>query len=202
MKIGFFMGSFDPIHIGHVNLIREALNFLDKVIVVPSGHNPWKKDITPAPFELRMNMISESIKHFGDKVEVSGIESTFEPPYYANKPLNYFKNIYKDDELYIICGTDTVEKIPYWKNAVIDILPFYRLLCLERDENITQNGNVEITKTIKDKEGKEHEYLYIPIHPISISSTHIRALVKNNKILYPLVEEAVEKIIYNNSLYR
>ena len=37
-NIGFLMGSFDPIHIGHINMVRLALNsgLLDKVILVPS----------------------------------------------------------------------------------------------------------------------------------------------------------------------
>ena len=67
------MGSFDPIHTGHVNMIRVALKWVDKIIVVPSGHNPWKKD-EPAPFKLRVDMIAAAIKPFGDRVEVSDIE--------------------------------------------------------------------------------------------------------------------------------
>lgn len=38
MKIGLFLGSFDPIHIGHISIISSVLNagFVDKVIVIPA----------------------------------------------------------------------------------------------------------------------------------------------------------------------
>ena len=157
MNIGFLMGSFDPIHIGHLNMVRLALNsgMLDKVIIVPSGHNPWKKE-EPAPFKLRVSMIEASIEEFGDKCEVSPIESTFDPPYYSNKPLNYFRENYKDDKLFILCGTDTLYKIPNWKNAETDILPFYGLIDTEVRELIRKGLvvypliNSKVEKIIKD----------------------------------------------------
>ena len=204
MKIGFFMGSFDPIHVGHINMIREVINkiSLDKVIVVPSGHNPWKKDIVPAPFDLRVAMIAAAIKPFGDKVEVSDIESTFEPPYYANKPLNYFREKYKGEELYIICGSDTIDYIPYWKDAVTDILPFYQIICLERDDNGLHTCDTLLTRYTEDKDGNKYPYFHYCIRPISISSTYIRRQIKENKNIYPLLPVEVIEIIEKNNLYK
>jgi len=42
MKIGIFPGSFDPITIGHVDLIERAIPLFDKVIIAV-GHNSQKK---------------------------------------------------------------------------------------------------------------------------------------------------------------
>jgi nicotinate-nucleotide adenylyltransferase len=202
MKIGFLLGSFDPIHIGHINMIREALNFVDKVIVVPSGHNPWKKDINPAPFDLRVEMISQAILPFGKLVEVSDIEGTFEPPYYANKPLNYFREKYKNDELYIICGSDTADKIPYWKEASTDILPFYKIISLERDNVGTHlSGNDWQIRKVESTDGKTYEYKHVFILPFAISSTYIRRLIKERKIIFPLLPQGVLEIISANKLY-
>ena len=197
IKIGFLMGSFDPIHVGHINMIREALNWLDKVIVVPSGHNPWKKDIEPAPFELRAQMIYEAIKPFGDRAEVTDIEGTFEPPFYSNKPLNYFKEKYPEDDKYIICGTDTINKIPNWKDATTDILPFYKLMCIERDCS-TQN----FIHSVFDKDGKEYGYENVLTCSMSVSSTQIRQLIKEGKETYPLLPNEVAIIIKDNKLYQ
>ena len=46
MKIGIFGGSFDPIHLGHTRIINEAIISLqlDKMLIVPTKHNPWKED--------------------------------------------------------------------------------------------------------------------------------------------------------------
>lgn len=195
------MGSFDPIHIAHINMIRESLNFVDKVIVVPSGHNPWKEH-NPAPFCLRVEMIKTAISAFGDSVEVSDIEGSFEPPYYANKPLNYFKGLYENDEKYIICGSDTADKIPYWKNAITDILPYYKILSLERDnKGLHLSGEDWKIIKIAGPDNKEYECKHVFINPFPISSTFIRKLVKEKKQIYPLLPVNVEKIIKDNNLY-
>ena len=193
------MGSFDPIHVGHINMIREALDWVDKVIVVPSGHNPWKEK-EPAPFGLRMAMIAEAIEPFGNAVEVSGIENTFEPPFYANKSLNYFREKYKDDDLTIICGSDTANKIPFWKNAIEDILPFYEILSLERDENKSNSGFV--CRWAKGPDEKRYMYTHVFINALPVSSTLIRKLIKEDKNVYPLIPSCAIDIINKNSLYK
>ena len=43
MKIGVYVGSFNPVHIGHIKIVNYLLdNYLDKVIIVPTG-NYWEK---------------------------------------------------------------------------------------------------------------------------------------------------------------
>ena len=201
MRIGFLRGSFDPIHVGHINMIRSTLNShcVDKVIVVVSGHNPWKK-IPPIAFEHRVEMCRIAAKPFGDKCEVSDIEGTFVPPFTANKPLNHFRELYKQDEglpftdsLYIIAGTDTVTKIPRWKNANEEILPYYGVICIKRpgvDEDIPSNVIKQFSRLI-----------LVNNVTLDISSTAIRSEIETGGMLYPLVPSEVEEYIKNNKLY-
>jgi pantetheine-phosphate adenylyltransferase len=42
-KIGVYAGSFNPLHIGHRNIIQKAEILFDKVIIA-KGHNPEKKN--------------------------------------------------------------------------------------------------------------------------------------------------------------
>lgn len=199
MNIAFLMGSFDPIHIGHINMIRLALQsgMIDKVIVVPSGHNPWKKQ-EPASFNLRIEMIEAAIKPFGKSCSVSTIESAFEPPYYANKSLNHFKERYKEDNLFILCGEDTVCKIPKWKDAEKDILPFYNVIVIDRGndiKNVYFSCLGDYAKKVFPVFGKT----------LSVSSTEIREIIKktNNAYnAYPLIHEETCRIIECNNLYK
>ena len=198
-NIAFFMGSFDPIHVGHINMIREALNsgIVDKVIVVPSGHNPWKKDIEPAPFALRSQMIATAIKPFGERAEVSDIEGTFEPPYYSNKPLNYFREKLKENKLFILCGEDTTYKIPKWKNAETDILPYYNIMEIPRFEmNIKNLPNITTETLSVSRIYEINKAVTFPV-----SSTDVRETITKGENAYPLIPISVFEIIKENKLY-
>ena len=46
MKIALYLGSFNPFHNGHLEVVKTALNDfkMDKVVIVPTMQNPWKKE--------------------------------------------------------------------------------------------------------------------------------------------------------------
>lgn len=51
-------GTFDPIHQGHLGVIKDLASCFSKVMVAPTNKNPWKMDAPePAPVELRREMI-------------------------------------------------------------------------------------------------------------------------------------------------
>ncbi|MCC6221824.1 MAG: adenylyltransferase/cytidyltransferase family protein [Deltaproteobacteria bacterium] len=51
-----FGGTFDPIHQGHVAVIRKLLENYDLVILAITSKNPWKS-LVPAPMSHRVKMI-------------------------------------------------------------------------------------------------------------------------------------------------
>jgi len=59
-KIALFPGTFDPITIGHVNIIERALPLFDEIIV-GIGHNSSKA--TLFPLEKRVEWISKIYKN-------------------------------------------------------------------------------------------------------------------------------------------
>ena len=70
MKIAIFPGSFDPITIGHVDLIKRSLPLFDKIYVA-IGQNSQKKYLFS--LEQRKNWLDEVFADF-DKVEVAVYE--------------------------------------------------------------------------------------------------------------------------------
>lgn len=199
-KIGIFLGSFDPVHIGHINIVREALKVLDKVIVVPTKHNPWKGH-EPSPFDVRCDMTSLAILPFGDRANVSDIEGTFDEPYYSYKTLEHFKNLYEGEELYLICGSDTAPQVPYWKNAEEKIMPFYNILSFGRNIDTHVETATCVVDTVFGPSGKQYEYMQINIDALPISSTQIRKMINNGETIYPLVPHTIENIIKEKRIY-
>ncbi len=70
MRIAVFPGSFDPIHIGHIDIIQRALPMFDKIII-GIGVNSQKKYLFPT--ELRKSWIKE-IFAYENKIQVMTYE--------------------------------------------------------------------------------------------------------------------------------
>jgi pantetheine-phosphate adenylyltransferase len=66
MKVAVFPGSFDPITIGHVSLIKRAARLFDKVIIA-IGVNTSKNKLFP--LDVRINWIKEVFEN-NKKIEV------------------------------------------------------------------------------------------------------------------------------------
>ena len=197
MRIGLYGGTFDPIHVGHLIVIENAINFmnLDKVIILPSSNPPHKKHKKKTDTNIRVEMVSEAIKD-NDKIVLSTFESTDEKVRYTHETIRYFKKLFKNDDIFYIMGEDSFLTIDTWRNYD-DIL----------DENIivfTRSNIDEDSELVKKVEliKKDNPNIFLINNlNINISSTLIRNLVKNNLSIKYLVRDNVRYIIENRGLY-
>lgn len=188
MRIGLLLGTFDPIHVGHINMATSALNagIVDKVLFVPTMQNVFK-DREPANFYYRCHMINLSILGMKN-CEVSSIEAYSNPPYYSYKTLTPLKKIYSKDELYLILGSDVVREIHRWEKSDW-ILENFKIIAINR------SGDRLIPSPADN-------CIYSIDSNIEISSTLVRGLIKENKEVIPLVPKAVKKYIEEHGLYK
>lgn len=70
MKIAVFPGSFDPITLGHLDIIERAVPLFDKLIIA-IGQNSQKKYMFP--LDKKIEFIEKSVAHFSN-VEVDSFE--------------------------------------------------------------------------------------------------------------------------------
>ena len=204
MKIGLLLGSFDPIHIAHVNIASCVLNsgLCDKVLFVVAQHNPWKEN-NPAPFDVRCDMINASIEAFDGKCEVCELEKDIEPPTYSYKVLEKLREIYHNDELFLICGSDTIDAIPNWKKFETDIKDNVGFIEVKRDDG-TEIDNP--TRPFIIHEGSRSSYTtkgcwYVKMQRMDASSTLVRSMISKGMNPYPYVNQDVLRIIKRYNLY-
>lgn len=150
MKIALYLGSFNPFHNGHRNVILSAIRDfgMDRVIIVPSMQNPWKKE-KALDFDKRVEIICEAIdsiwfkdpknnkkelSHLFNYVSIENIEKFLIPPYYSYATLHALKNKYCNDEIFILCGEDTMKDIPNWMHGG-KIIEDYNFLIVDRPRN-------------------------------------------------------------------
>ena len=195
MKIGLFGGTFDPIHIGHLIVMENVLNFmnLDKIIILPSSNPPHKLNKDKTDVKLRVDMVKKAIEN-NNRIILSTFEADNNEVIYGYQTINYFKEKYSADEFYYIMGEDSFMNIESWKNYK-DLLR-ENLIVFARSSIDSQSS---LVKKVKET-NKENIHLINNLN-INISSTLIRNLLKDGKSIRYLVSDDVYDFIMENKLY-
>ena len=191
MKIGIFGGSFNPPHKMHKEIAIELIkkHYVDKVIFVPTG-SKYKNNLLSD--KVRLNMLELMCKDTNN-LEVSDFELK-DDVVYTYLTLNYFKNKYKDDEIYFICGTDNLSYIDKWKRGEY-ILSNNKILVIKRNTDDI-NALLDKYKDYKDN------IIVTDIKENEISSTKIREMIYNNKRVENYLDKSVDLYIRDNNLYK
>lgn len=197
MRIGLYGGTFDPIHLGHLIVIENAINEmnLDRVIILPSSNPPHKKHKDKTKSDIRVEMVAEAIKD-NPKIILSTFESTDNVVRYTHDTLEYFTSKLPNHEIFYIMGEDSFVTIDTWRNyeKILD----YNIIVFARSG--IDNNSTLIKKVDKIRKDNPNIYL-IDILNINISSTLIRTLSKEYKSIKYLVKDEVNYIIKKRNLY-
>lgn len=183
MKIGVFVGSFNPVHKGHIKIANHLINnkYVDKVIFI-AGNSYWNKINIDLDKRIKMLEFYESNTIIVER-EVNNLKYTYQV-------MSALHKRYKNDELYLIIGADNIVNFNKWKN--------YKQI-LKSNLIIINRNNIDI-KYYLDKLDKKEKYLIIDcVDDMNISSTIIR---NNIKKIYELIDYDVLKYIIENNLYQ
>jgi nicotinate-nucleotide adenylyltransferase len=201
-NIGLFGGTFDPPHLGHLisaEALADALS-LDRIIFIPSGNPPHKKDRPITPGEKRMEMLRLAIAD-NPRFEVNDWELRQPAATYTINTVRYFQKTYPTSRLCWLIGADSLHDLPNWFEfesliEMVDIVTACR-------------GGLDIEKILsglKDRlTNAQFEKLrthLVKTPMIEIAAHEIRAKVQCQKSIRYLVPSAVEHFIRQEGLYR
>ena len=175
MKIGVFVGSFNPVHEGHIKVANYLLDkkYVEKILLLATPNYWDKQDLVEV--DHRVNML----RFYENKRII--IDNTHNKNKYTYQVLRSLKKDYKNDELYLIIGADNLINLDKWKN--IDEILDNKIIVVNRD-------NFNIYKYL-NKFPRE-KFIILPNFPnISISSTKVRD--GDYKYLNLKVKEYIEK---------
>lgn len=197
-KIGILGGSFDPIHMGHLNIAQSAyIEYgLDEVWFIPAGHSPNKDEREMTPAEIRAKMVSLAIEKY-PHFKLSRIELDAEETSYTYLTLIKLKEQYPDTSFYFIMGADSLDYFESWKHPEIICEKAVVLTAVRDDMDIAEiEAKISYIKTLFTAE----------IYPIvsgrtDISSTEIRQCVKADIDELSLLPEQVWEYIREQHLY-
>lgn len=199
-KIGILGGTFNPIHIGHLNIARAALqeyNF-DRIWLMPSGIPAHKPGVYIADKQSRFDMLSIAIKN-EPLMEISDIELLREGNTYTYETLEQLGNLYKDVSFGFIIGADSLLYLKEWKHP--EIISKYATIYVAGRNNEKKEKLVEYANDLHNMYGTETHF--IECDEIDISSKEIRTCIKNNEIssIEEYLPEGVLDYIIKNNLY-
>ena len=124
--IGFYGGSFDPIHFGHLNLAIELKERcgLDEVWFCPANISPYKQHQAPQGGKNRLKMIQMAIRNIPG-FKVLDLEILRAGPSYTVDTLEELIAKIGPGKLRLILGEDALQGFFNWKDPqkIIEIAP-------------------------------------------------------------------------------
>lgn len=197
MRIGIMGGTFNPIHNGHLQMASQAYRefHLDKVLVMPSGDPPHKRNQTVLDAVDRCAMVKLAISNI-EGLEFSDIEVQRQGYSYTAETLQQIHDDFA--EIFFIIGADSLFQFEKW------YLPQTIMnLCTLVVANRNQHENTELLAQVHSLEKKYNSSIKVlHIADIPISSSEIRANVQHRLSITNMVPQAVEDYIMQHELYK
>ena len=207
IKVALYGGSFDPIHIGHIQTAQFVLNTsneFDEVWILPCFHHMYNKNMVSAEQRLEMCKIAaetdKRIKVFDYEIRNKFYGETF----YFVKRLKEEKELMETHQFSMIIGQDNANTFHTWVNYQ-ELERMMRFVVIprtgvERDTNVDWYLKPPHIFLNKEKTGI-----------IEASSTEIRGMIKNiwhkpgqleEQLLLKLIDRNVYDYILKNGLYK
>ena len=175
MKIAIYSGSFNPLHIGHLAIMKHMVEEVgyDMVYLIVSPKNPLKDGISSASGHDRFEAATEAVaRHFvmseEQKVKVDDIELTMPEPHYTIRTLDALKVREPDNEFTFIMGADNLADIRRWRDYG-RILREYGVAVYPRE-----GINLDEVKKGLIEEDNSYRIQILAAPMVDISSTDIR----------------------------
>lgn len=197
-KIGILGGTFDPVHLAHLQLAKCAYEqfHLEAVIFLPAGDPPHKTDRQVTPAYRRLEMLRLCLKDY-PQFSLSEYEIEKQGYSYTAETLEYFTQMHPEVQFYFIIGADSLFALDTWYSPE---------RCLDKAVFLVGNrqkrGEEEIDRQIlylNSRYGGQIEKVDMPA--MDISSSSIRELLNRGEDASLYLTPAVCDYIRENHLY-
>ena len=186
-KVAVYSGSFNPLHIGHLAIIRHMLEEadFDMVYLIVSPKNPLKDSISSASAHDRFaSAVSAVNRHFtpDSNVKVDDIELNMPEPHYTIRTLDALRQREPQNSFTFVMGADSLSDIRRWKD--------YTRILKEFGVAVFPRKGYDLTTIKADllKENPVYKIQIINAPLVTVSSTQIReGLAKGEDISHLLM---------------
>ncbi len=198
--IGFFGGSFDPIHYGHLKNAAQlkAELGLSKLFLMPCSE-PVHKGQLNFSINQRMDMLCLAVEEF-DMLSIDTREVKKNRDAYTINSLKHIQSDYQNDSICLIMGMDSFNTLGGWKEYQ-DFYQYCHLVVIARPNTLThqEKYGFKLTSVVGDLAKQKTGFVFfVNNQMLDISSSTIRGKIRNHKNLSGLLPESI--IDYINTL--
>ena len=166
-KIGILGGTFDPPHVGHLNISKIALKKLklDYLFWIVTKKNPLKQEPILSK-EIRIKLSKNILKN-EKKIFVKYLDNKVRSQNTYNL-VYYLKNKNKNPEIFFLMGADNLVNFHKWKNWK-HIPKLAKIVVFARS-----NYSIKAYNSVASKKLHKKDWIYINSKKINISSSLIK----------------------------
>ena len=184
-RTALFFGSFNPIHHGHLNVARAAIETgkIKEVVFIVSPQNPFKRDVDLLPEQQRLGLVS-SVLSREEHMTFSDVEFQLSHPNYTINTLRHLDVSPDSNTHTLLMGADIFVQMKTWQGAAE---------MLSHDLMIYPRLGWQLPQ-------KSDKITLLDSPMISISATMIRQKVERQEEINHLVPEEVATFFYETHL--
>ncbi len=199
-KVAILGGSFDPVHLGHLSLLHNAICFsnYEKFLIIPAALSNFKQDSTPkATNKERLEMLYLALEDYKElypndsktNIEISTIElERGGVSYTYDTVLDIKKRLNIDGPLGLIIGDDQIQELTKWYRYE-DLKNEVEFLICRRD--IFQSHWSQIPNDVH----------YKKIEPNEIAPQSSRVFRENKTVYMNYLSKRVSQYVTEHNLY-
>jgi nicotinate-nucleotide adenylyltransferase len=196
-RLGVLGGTFDPIHYGHLVAAQEAWYQLDleQVLFAPVGHPPHKLDEPLSPVHHRLRMVELAIEGRAG-FALSRVDVDRPGPHYTADMLALLHQAWGPGiDIFFVVGSDSLADILDWYQPE-RIIAQAKLAVARRP-----GTGVDVDALERMLPGLRAQVCWVEIPLLEISSTSLRARVRQGRPISFLLPPAVEAYVLGQGLY-
>lgn len=212
LRIGVFGGTFNPLHVGHIQCVRMVKSRLgiDRIHVVPAAQNPRKPRTEGPKDEDRLEMCRVGFASDADYVTVDDRELTRGGLSYTVTTLESFAKEYDPSQLHLIIGMDQFEELDRW-HRIDRIFELASVIVVSRPGHVIPYSIADFPEGLRPlladfekgfgqlTSGRHIEFLRMPDADVSASDLRKRLRTGRSVEKYMTIE--VEEFIKSRGLY-
>ena len=191
-RVGFYGGSFDPVHRGHLAIAKTLFEQfeIDEFVFIPAFHAPHKFRLKPTSAYDRYAMLCLATQG-KSKMAVSRMEIEAPERPFSVETLTRLNIERPDDEKFFVMGADSWMDITTWRewetvltlsNHIVITRPGFEIGFEHVTEDIRKRiADLRTSVMPKDPRPKTQNQIFITDSVnLDISATRIRQMIREN----------------------